>query len=118
MAKIGEKEAQRRAQRELAFEGTPYRSRASSVGGVQVRVVEGARAGTAALVPPRHAGETNGELATRSVLIENLGPTPLKPKRKRAPKGTFDRTAYQREYMRKKRAGEKSKKSKAGETES
>ncbi len=29
--------------------------------------------------------------------------------KKRAPKGSFDRTAYQRELMRKKRAKEKSK---------
>ena len=35
-----------------------------------------------------------------------------KPKRKRAPNGTFDRTAYQRELMRKRRAAEKELKSK------
>lgn len=33
--------------------------------------------------------------------------TPPKPKRTRAPNGTFDRKAYQRELMRKRRAAEK-----------
>lgn len=32
------------------------------------------------------------------------GPREPKPRRRRAPKGTFDRTAYQRELMRKRRA--------------
>ncbi len=32
------------------------------------------------------------------------GPREAKPSRKRAPAGTFDRKAYQREYMRKARA--------------
>ncbi len=31
-------------------------------------------------------------------------------KKKRAPRGTFDRNAYQREYMRKRRKAEQSKK--------
>jgi hypothetical protein len=34
---------------------------------------------------------------------------PAPTKRKRAPKGTFDRTAYQREYMRKRRKKEQEK---------
>lgn len=37
-----------------------------------------------------------------------LAPPP-KPKRTRAPNGTFDRNAYQRELMRKRRAAEKAK---------
>ncbi len=36
-------------------------------------------------------------------------PSPREAKSKRAPRGTFDRTAYQREYMRKQRAEEKAK---------
>ena len=34
-------------------------------------------------------------------------PKPAEGKRKRAPAGTFDRTAYQREYMRKRRQKER-----------
>lgn len=34
-------------------------------------------------------------------------PSEAKPKRKRAPNGTFDRKAYQREYMRNRRQKEK-----------
>lgn len=38
-----------------------------------------------------------------------VAPGPPETKRKRAPKGTFDRNAYQREYMRKRRQKEKTK---------
>lgn len=38
---------------------------------------------------------------------EQDGPTEIKEVKKRAPRGTFDRNAYQRDLMRKRRAAKK-----------
>lgn len=53
--------------------------------------------------PPREQALAIVAEASESVVAE-LREMLATPKRKRAPNGTFDRTAYQRELMRKRRA--------------
>lgn len=76
-------------------------------------------------VESRHAGSLVGRAATDRMtgntsradalnegtpsgglpsLEAGVAPSPSEAKRKRAPRGTFDRNAYQRDYMRKRRA--------------
>lgn len=68
-------------------------------------------------IPPREA--TPSSDAAKAAPARRSKPAPPNPKasiaasgtkRKRAPSGTFDRKAYQRELMRKRRAAEKAKK--------
>jgi len=52
--------------------------------------------------------------AITEALRPYLKPAPSEspPKRKRAPKGTFDKVAYQRDYMRKRRKAERERSTK------
>jgi hypothetical protein len=71
----------------------------SSGGGVEGHA-RLAQAGTA-----RKAPRSTTERPALPVQVDEAGinPGPPEAKRKRAPRGTFDRNAYQREYMRKRR---------------
>jgi hypothetical protein len=49
---------------------------------------------------------SDGGVESRHAVSAGVAPSP-EAKKKRAPRGTFDRTAYQRELMRKRRQKEK-----------
>jgi hypothetical protein len=60
---------------------------------------------TIAALKAAERGELSGPFNTIDELFVDLNSKP-----KRAPRGTFDRTAYQRELMRKRRAAKKEQK--------
>lgn len=108
MSKIGPKEIKQRALRE---------AQQSSRGGVEGHAESkpllkrpdiGLVPSAAGIKPgPRKTKpKARSSAAERRTLNPQVGGSnPSAPaKRKRAPRGTFDRTAYQREYMRKRRA--------------
>src|SRR6266702_3735724 len=57
-----------------------------------------------AATPPRRAAGNAAPSVSSAALVEAPAPDQPPPKSKRAARGSFDRTAYQRDLMRKRRA--------------